>query len=161
MMENDANNNPILATYVYGVYQAEIAQGESVIKSPSPLNVLKDTYDHSCYCARSALNDRPARGLGGEHGRGVRDQRLSGPARGCYQCYEPFAFPIENWTLRGAFASLGARGAYQPKTAVSGPGRQHQRLLRHRHDVPAGPGRCAARPRRPGPRALALGFGFG
>jgi hypothetical protein len=25
-----------------------LAQGESVIKSPSPLNVLKDTYDHSC-----------------------------------------------------------------------------------------------------------------
>jgi hypothetical protein len=23
--------------------------GESVIKYPSPLNVLKDTYDHSCY----------------------------------------------------------------------------------------------------------------
>jgi hypothetical protein len=26
-----------------------LAWGESVIKCPSPLNVLKDTYDHSCY----------------------------------------------------------------------------------------------------------------
>ena len=25
------------------------AQGESVIQCPSPLSVLKDTYDHSCY----------------------------------------------------------------------------------------------------------------
>jgi hypothetical protein len=30
-----------------------LAAGESVIKCPSPLNVLKDTYDHSCYGARS------------------------------------------------------------------------------------------------------------
>jgi hypothetical protein len=29
-----------------------VAGGESVIKFPSPLNVLKDTYDYSCYCAR-------------------------------------------------------------------------------------------------------------
>ena len=28
---------------------ARTAQGESVIKCPSPLKVLKDTYDHSCY----------------------------------------------------------------------------------------------------------------
>ena len=49
MLENDANNNPILATYVYGVYQAEIAQGDSVMKCPSPLNVLKDTHGHG-YC---------------------------------------------------------------------------------------------------------------
>ena len=28
--------------------QVTIAVGESVIKCPSPLNVLKDTYDHSC-----------------------------------------------------------------------------------------------------------------
>ena len=28
---------------------ALLAAGESVIKRPSPLNVLKDTYDHSCY----------------------------------------------------------------------------------------------------------------
>jgi hypothetical protein len=27
--------------------------GESVIKYSSPLNVLKDTYDHICYWARS------------------------------------------------------------------------------------------------------------
>jgi hypothetical protein len=26
-----------------------LAVGESVIKCPSPLNVPKDTYDHSCY----------------------------------------------------------------------------------------------------------------
>ena len=26
-----------------------LARGESVIKCPSPLNVLKDTYDRSCY----------------------------------------------------------------------------------------------------------------
>jgi hypothetical protein len=29
------------------------APGEYAIKCPSPLNVLKDTYDHSWYCARS------------------------------------------------------------------------------------------------------------
>jgi hypothetical protein len=29
--------------------QAELAVGESVIRCPSPLNVLKDAYDHSCY----------------------------------------------------------------------------------------------------------------
>ena len=29
--------------------RVRLAQGESVIKSPSPLNVLKDTYDHICY----------------------------------------------------------------------------------------------------------------
>ena len=28
---------------------ASIARGASVIKFPSPLNVLKDTYDHSCH----------------------------------------------------------------------------------------------------------------
>ena len=28
---------------------ARLAMGESVIKCPSPLNVLKDKYDHSCY----------------------------------------------------------------------------------------------------------------
>jgi hypothetical protein len=28
---------------------AHLARGESVIKCPSPLDVLKDTYDHSCY----------------------------------------------------------------------------------------------------------------
>jgi hypothetical protein len=28
---------------------APLAAGESVIKCPSPPNVLKDTYDHSCY----------------------------------------------------------------------------------------------------------------
>ena len=27
----------------------EVAWGESVIKRPSPLNVLKDIHDHSCY----------------------------------------------------------------------------------------------------------------
>ena len=27
----------------------QLAAGESVIKCSSPLNVLKDTYDHSCY----------------------------------------------------------------------------------------------------------------
>ena len=26
-----------------------VAQRESVIKCPSPLNILKDAYDHSCY----------------------------------------------------------------------------------------------------------------
>ena len=30
-----------------------VAQGESVIKCPYPLNVLKDAYDHSCCLARS------------------------------------------------------------------------------------------------------------
>jgi hypothetical protein len=30
-----------------------IAEGESVIKYKSPLNVLKDTYDYSCCLARS------------------------------------------------------------------------------------------------------------
>ena len=29
--------------------QRLLAQGESVIKYKSPLNVLTDTYDHSCY----------------------------------------------------------------------------------------------------------------
>jgi hypothetical protein len=28
---------------------AQVAAGESVIKFPSPLNVLKDTYNHRCY----------------------------------------------------------------------------------------------------------------
>jgi hypothetical protein len=28
---------------------ARVAAGESVIRCPSPLNVIKDTYDHSCY----------------------------------------------------------------------------------------------------------------
>ena len=28
---------------------AALAVGESVIRCRSPLNVLKDTYDHSCY----------------------------------------------------------------------------------------------------------------
>jgi sugar/nucleoside kinase (ribokinase family) len=28
---------------------ASVAAGESVIKCPSPLNVLKDIYDHRCY----------------------------------------------------------------------------------------------------------------
>ena len=28
---------------------AKVGEGESVIKCPSPLNVLKYTYDHSCY----------------------------------------------------------------------------------------------------------------
>ena len=32
---------------------ARLATGESVIKCPSPLNVLKATHDHSCYWARS------------------------------------------------------------------------------------------------------------
>ena len=26
-----------------------LAEGDTIIKCPSPLNVLKDTYDHSCY----------------------------------------------------------------------------------------------------------------
>ena len=30
-----------------------LAEGESAIKGPSPLNVLKDAYEHSCYRARS------------------------------------------------------------------------------------------------------------
>jgi hypothetical protein len=30
-----------------------LARGESVIKCPSSLNVLKYTYDHSCYLVRS------------------------------------------------------------------------------------------------------------
>jgi hypothetical protein len=29
--------------------RADLAVGESAIKCPSPLNVLKDTYDHGCY----------------------------------------------------------------------------------------------------------------
>jgi hypothetical protein len=29
--------------------EAGLAAGESVIKCPSSLNMLKDTYDHSCY----------------------------------------------------------------------------------------------------------------
>jgi hypothetical protein len=29
--------------------QAGVAAGESAIKLPSPLDVLKDVYDHSCY----------------------------------------------------------------------------------------------------------------
>ena len=42
--------------------------GESVIKCPSPLNVLKYTHDHSCYLAprsdeyQPKYNDRLARG---------------------------------------------------------------------------------------------------
>jgi hypothetical protein len=31
----------------------DLAQGESVIKCPYPLNVLKDAYDQSCCLARS------------------------------------------------------------------------------------------------------------
>jgi hypothetical protein len=31
----------------------DLATGGAVIKCPSPLNVLKDIYDHSCYWARS------------------------------------------------------------------------------------------------------------
>jgi hypothetical protein len=30
-------------------YPVAVAVGESVIKCQSPLDVLKDTYDHSCY----------------------------------------------------------------------------------------------------------------
>ena len=30
-----------------------LAEGESIIKGPSPLNAVKDTYDHGCYCACS------------------------------------------------------------------------------------------------------------
>jgi hypothetical protein len=41
------------------------AAGGSVIKRPSPLNVLTDAYDHSCYRARSdeywhLMTDPPA-----------------------------------------------------------------------------------------------------
>ena len=32
---------------------ARLARGEPVIKYKPPLNVLKDTYDHSCFLARS------------------------------------------------------------------------------------------------------------
>ena len=32
-----------------GACSWNLAAGESVIKCPSPLNVLKDTYDQSCY----------------------------------------------------------------------------------------------------------------
>jgi hypothetical protein len=31
------------------VVARDLAAGESAIKCPSPLNVLKDTYNHSCY----------------------------------------------------------------------------------------------------------------
>ena len=31
---------------------AQLARGGSVIKCPSPLHVLKDTYDHGCYGAQ-------------------------------------------------------------------------------------------------------------
>ena len=34
---------------VGGAKANALARGESVIKCPSPLNMLKDTYDHSCY----------------------------------------------------------------------------------------------------------------
>ena len=44
---------------------AALATGGTVIKFPSPLNVLKDTYDHICYWARSdeyqhLMTDSPA-----------------------------------------------------------------------------------------------------
>jgi hypothetical protein len=32
-----------------GVGHRALARGESVIRYKSPLNVLKDTYDHGCY----------------------------------------------------------------------------------------------------------------
>jgi hypothetical protein len=32
-----------------GQPRQRLAEGEPVIKYKSPLNVLKDTYDHSCY----------------------------------------------------------------------------------------------------------------
>jgi hypothetical protein len=35
----------------------QLARGKSVIKRPSPLNVLKDTYGHSCYLARSVADE--------------------------------------------------------------------------------------------------------
>ena len=46
-------------------YEAALAGGESVIQCPSSLNVLKATYDHSCYLARSdeyqhLMTDSPA-----------------------------------------------------------------------------------------------------
>ena len=33
--------------------EAMLAQGDTVIKCPFSLNMLKDTYDHSCHWARS------------------------------------------------------------------------------------------------------------
>ena len=42
--------NPGLKRYMMAVWGwVDVAGGESVIKCPSPLNVLKDTYDRSCY----------------------------------------------------------------------------------------------------------------
>ena len=46
----------LLTTYTFSrddYIRSFLAAGGSVIKFPSPLNVLKDTYDHSCHWARS------------------------------------------------------------------------------------------------------------
>ena len=40
---------PAVLEYAMSDYPAMLAEGESVIKYKSPLNVLTDTYDHSCY----------------------------------------------------------------------------------------------------------------
>jgi hypothetical protein len=37
------------APRLWAAAAAGLARGESVIKYKSPLNVLKDTYDHNCY----------------------------------------------------------------------------------------------------------------
>ena len=39
----------VLQLHVHGVH----AEGDTVIERPSPLNVLNDTYEHSCYHVRS------------------------------------------------------------------------------------------------------------
>ena len=40
---------PLLRDREADIADLVTAAGESVMKCPSPLNVLKDTYDHSCY----------------------------------------------------------------------------------------------------------------
>ena len=59
-----------------GNASADIAEGESVIKYKSPLNVLKDTYDYSCCLARSyeynhLMTDSPGARVAVEQARGL------------------------------------------------------------------------------------------
>ena len=55
-MTDEASGSPEAERPGVVDHRARVATGESVIKCPFPLNVLKDTletYDHRCYLARS------------------------------------------------------------------------------------------------------------
>jgi hypothetical protein len=129
---------------------AGLATGESVIECPSPLNVLKDTYDHSCYSACSdkcqhLMTDSPTARRGARSTSGWRwstprcsRSRFGAPANQRRRRMTPRlgwrthlrGGPRARSCVGGRPLSSGAGRRRRPPTACSAPALRSSGLLR-------------------------------